>query len=319
MRILITGATGFIGRNLFECFSQREDLDVWGVCHTLAPWTLGKMLQGDLTEKESAESIIRHIKPDVLIHAAAVSAGAKYIRENPQALITDSMIMNTRVLEAAHACGVPHVVLLSCTVLYPMNRPLPVKEDSFDYAEIHPLYSGVAIVKVALEGLAKFYADLGKINVTIMRHSDVYGPHDKYDSDRAHMFAAKISEVMRAGDDGVIVMWGSGREHRDLLYISDLVDFIELAIESQVWHYEVFNVGLGEAHTVRDVVQKIIAASRKNLRVVFDTTKPTLPVNLALNISKAKNRLGWEPRVSLTEGIEKTLAWFKSNVSTARM
>lgn len=314
MRILITGCSGFIGRNLFQYFRKLPGLEVWGTFHTQFSQLQENVLRVDLTEKGEAERAISRINPDVLIHAAAVSAGARYIKESPQALITDSMIMNTRILEAAYACGVRHVILLSCTVLYPMNFPRPVRESDFDYSSIHSLYFGGAVVKVALEGLAKFYADLGGMNVTVVRHSNIYGPHDKFNSDKSHMFAAKISEVMRAENGSDIVIWGGGQERRDLLHVFDLVEFISLAVHRRTWRYEVFNVGLGKAYSVAEIVEKIVSLSGKDLHTAFDVSKPNLPVSLSLDISKARGLLGWQPKISLEEGINLTIDWYRVNI-----
>tara|TARA_R110002051_G_scaffold322896_3_gene414830 strand:- start:439 stop:798 length:360 start_codon:yes stop_codon:yes gene_type:complete len=112
-----------------------------------------------------------------------------------------------------------------------------------------------------------------------------------------------------------VVMWGTGEEKRDLLHVSDLCDFVESAIQKQKTNYELFNVGLGEAVAVRDLVQKIIDASGKDLVIENDLSKPTIPTSLFLHWGKAVRELGWQPRISLDEGIEKTLNWYRENIN----
>ena len=111
--------------------------------------------------------------------------------------------------------------------------------------------------------MCDFYSRLGRTKHTVLRHSNIYGPYDKYDLERSHVFGATVTKVMTAKDK--VVMWGTGEEKRDLLHVKDLCEFVESAIQKQKTNYELFNVGLGEAVAVRDLVQKIIDASGKDL------------------------------------------------------
>jgi nucleoside-diphosphate-sugar epimerase len=140
----------------------------------------------------------------------------------------------------------------------------------------------------------------------------MYGPYDKYDLERSHMFGATITKVMTS-QNGKVNVWGTGEESRDLLYVDDLVGFVDAAINNQKSDYELFNVGLGKATQVKDVVSKIITHSGKDLEMVHDLSKPTIPTSLFLNCKKAKDLLDWEPRTTLDEGIKKTIKWYKEN------
>jgi nucleoside-diphosphate-sugar epimerase len=141
----------------------------------------------------------------------------------------------------------------------------------------------------------------------------MYGPYDKYDLERSHMFGATITKVMTS-TDGKINVWGTGEESRDLLYVEDLVKFVDAAITKQTTPYELFTVGVGKAVKVKDVIKKIIEHSGRELEMVHDLSKPTIPTSLYLNYNKAKEMLGWEPEVDLDNGIIKTINWYKENV-----
>ena len=141
----------------------------------------------------------------------------------------------------------------------------------------------------------------------------MYGPHDKYDLEKSHMFGATITKVMTS-KDGKINVWGTGEEARDLLYVLDLIKFVDAAITKQNTPFELFNVGLGKATQVKEVVKKIISHSGKNLKMVHDLSKPTIPTSLFLDCTKAKEILNWEPETDLDEGIIKTLKWYKENI-----
>lgn len=310
-KVLVTGASGFIGRNVFERLSSgRRDVEVWGTYHT-REFRNPYLIQADLREKSQVQRVLDGV--DILIHAAAGSSGAKDILGNPAMHIPGNIVMNTLLLEEAYRRGILHVILLGCSVIYPMNLSHAVCESDFDFERIHPDYSIGALVKIEEEWLARCYAKLGGIKTTVIRHSNCYGPYDKFGSEGAHMLAANIDRVMRAPEGSEIAVWGSGEEIRDLLYISDLLDFIEKALYGGSHTYDNFNVGLGKGYPVKVVVERIIAASGKNLRISFDESKPTIPVSVTLNCRKAQLEYRWSPLVDLDEGIKRTMAWYKQN------
>ena len=161
--------------------------------------------------------------------------------------------------------------------------------------------------------MCEFYSRLGKTKHTVIRHSNMYGPYDKYDLEKSHVFGATITKVMTSQDRKINV-WGTGEEKRDLLYVEDLVDFIDIAINKQTTPYELLNIGLGEGIKIKDLVQKIITHSERDLEIVHDLSKPTIPTSLFLDCSLVKEKLDWEPKHTLDEGIIKTLNWYKNNI-----
>lgn len=312
-KILICGADGFIGRHMAEYFSQLEEFDVYGTYFESKPSTNPKvkMIQADLTNNRDVVKAIKGM--DILIQAAATTSGAKDIMEKPYYHVTDNAVMNSLIFRAAYEFNVSHVIFFSCSLMY-QSSDFPVKETDFDAnREIYPSYFGVGWTKVYIEKLAEFYSRIGNTKYTVIRHSNVYGPYDKFDLERSHVFGATVTKVMTAKNGGEIVIWGSGEEERDLLYISDLVDFVELALDRQESKFEIFNSGHDSSISVTDLVKKIIACSGKNLKILYDKSKPTIKTKLCLDTSKAKTSLGWFPKVSLDEGIKKTIDWYKNN------
>lgn len=310
-RVLICGASGFIGRNIFETLSKREDLEVYGLYHRNNPFPQNvNFIQADLRVDPQVKSVTKEV--DVLIHAAAVTAGSKAVSQRPHEFITDNVLMNTLLWRAAHENHIPQVIFMSCTVMYPnINRPVKETDTVFE-GELHPAYFGGAWVKIFAEKLAQFYAGQGRTRFTAIRHSNIYGPYDKYDLERAHVFGATMTKVLTS-KDGKVVVQGEGNAERDLLHVSDLVCFVEMAMEKQKSTFEVFNVGLGEAISIKELVKKIVAGSGKNLVIEYDKSKPTIDTKLVLDVRKAQEKTGWVPRVSLEEGIQKTIEWYKLN------
>lgn len=308
-RILICGASGFIGRNLFDNLSKRKDLDVWGT-YFRHKFSSPKLIRVDLTRKSSVMSLLAGF--DVVIQAAAVTSGAKDTVERPFIHITDNLIMNSLVLEAAYKNKVNHFIFLSCTVMYPVNTGRAVREADLDLNEkIYGKYFGGGWMKVYSEKLCEFYSRISDMDFTVIRHSNIYGPWDKFDLEKSHVFGATVTKVMKAKNGQPIEVWGDGSDERDLLYIDDLVDFVEQSLKRSKFKYEIFNVGLGKSISIRELVEKIIAASGKQLKIKFSKSKPTIGTKLTISISKAHKLVDWQPRVDIDNGIKRTLSWYK--------
>lgn len=312
--MLICGATGFIGRNLLEFYSKTNKYDITAVYNRKPPTSEGsdnvKWVKADLLNPSDVKRVLNGV--DVVLQFAATTSGANDIINRPYIHVTDNAVMNSLILRECYEQSVEHIVFPSCTVMY---QPASFAQKETDWSaqdEIFPTYFGVGNTKVYIEKMCDFFSRLGRTKHTVMRHSNMYGPHDKYDLERSHVFGATITKVM-TNKDGVINVWGTGEGARDLLYIDDLVAFVDAAIERQEAPYELFNVGLGKATKIIDLINKIIEHSGKQLTIKHDLSKPTIPTSLFLDCTKAKELLNWEPKVDIDEGIKKTLKWYEEN------
>ena len=311
-KLLVLGASGFIGRNMAEHFSQLNGFKVYGTYFNSKPYSGGniELTKVDLTRAEEVEEIIAG--KDIVIQAAAVTSGVFDIVNNPHYHIADNAVINSLVFRAAYHHQVSHVINFSCSILYP-SREGAWREEEYDpNFELHPKYFGGAWNKIYFEKIAQFYSGLGRNRHTVLRHSNNYGPYDKYDLQKSHVFGATITKVMEAEGQSVVV-WGSGEEARDLLYVSDLCRAAQLAIEKQQNAFELYNIGAGETISVKDLTQKIIDHSLKKLTIEYDLTKPSIKTALSLDSGKALRELGWAPQISLDEGIKLTLNWYREN------
>lgn len=313
-KILICGATGFIGRNIGEAFADNSNFEVYGTYLNSNPLDNPriKMIKADLTSTKDVYRAVKGI--DIIIQAAATTSGAKDIVTKPYIHVTDNAVMNSLIFRAAYENNVSHVVFFSCTVMYqPSDNP--VKETDFNAnREIYPSYFGVGWTKVYIEKMCEFYSRIGNTKYTVIRHSNIYGPYDKFDLERSHVFGATMTKVMLTENGGKIVVWGNGEEERDLLYISDLVKFVEKAINRQKLKFGLYNIGYGSSISIRDLVKKIIKCSGKDIKIEYDLSKPTIKTKLCLNTDKAYKDLRWHYRVDLDEGINRTLKWYKTNI-----
>jgi GDP-L-fucose synthase len=314
-KILICGSTGFIGRNLAEVLAERDDMEVFGTYFRSAPLDHPgiRSVRADLTDKADVARVMAGM--DVVIQAAAVTSGAKDIVQRPYIHVADNAVMNALIFREAFAADVSQGVFLSCTTMYP-SSDRPLKETDFDAnAPLYGPYFGGAWTKVYNEKMCEFYAMQGKTRWTVIRHSNIYGPYDKFDLERSHVFGATVTKVETAPEGGTLTVWGPGTAGRDLLYVSDLVDFVEAVLQRQQTPFEIFNVGSRQTIQVKDLVGKIVQHSGKDLKIAHDLTQPTVQTSLCLDCTKARQQIGWEPKVSLDEGIQKTLAWYRKNRS----
>ena len=309
-KILICGATGFIGRNLLDYYHKKKEYDIRATHFNRKPapgYSGVEWVNCDLRNYDDVKEVVQDV--DILFQFAATTTGAKDIVSKPYIHVTDNAVMNSLLLREAFEQSVEHFIFPSCTIMYQKSETA-LKETDFNPGdEILPFYYGGGHTKVYLEKMCKFYAGFKRTKHTVVRHSNMYGPHDKYDLEKSHVTGATITKVMTS-QDGKVNVWGTGEEKRDLLYIEDLVDFIDLALQKQDKYYELFNVGLGKGIKIKHLVEKVIQSSKRDLKIVHDLSKPTIPTSLFLDCTRAKDILGWEPKHTLEEGIDKTISWY---------
>mgnify|MGYP001361831560 FL=1 len=314
VKVLVCGATGFIGRNITENLTLNPEFEVHAVRFSRPEYDVPNVTwyRADLRKPEEVERVLK--EKDIIIQAAATTSGSKDTITQPYIHVTDNAVMNSYIFRAASELKVKHVLFFSCTVMYP-SRETPLLESDFDANEpINPKYFGVGCTKVYIEKMCEFFANTSSTKFTAIRHSNIYGPYDKFDLERSHVFGATVTKVMSSEEK--IVVWGTGEEKRDLLYVDDLVDFVLLAIKNQEDKYNLLNCGYGSAVAIKDLVAKIVRASDKELRIEHDLAKPTINTSLSIDSSLAEKKIGWTPKVGLDEGIAKTIIWWQENMGS---
>jgi len=311
MNILILGATGFIGKNILESFVNSGH-KLTAIYHKKKPTLFSKninWIKGDLRNSKFCNNIT--FNKDIVIQAAATTSGAKDILNKPYLHVTDNAVINSYLMKSCYDNHVKKFIFFRCTVMY-QNSKKPLKEKDFKpNNKIYEKYFGVANTKLFIEKMCEFYSKLKRTKFTVIRHSNIYGPHDKYDLNKSHFFGATINKVMNAEKE--ITIWGKGLEKRDILYVEDLVKFVHKSIKFQKSIYEIYNCGYGVPYSVLNIVKKIIKISGKKLQIKFDLSKPTINTSLSLNCQKAYKELKWKKKISLDNGIRKSLEWYKKN------
>lgn len=307
--VLILGATGFIGRNIAYFFSQNPNFSLIATRFTSPEYKLenSKWVKVDLRDFSQIERVIN--QADIIIQAAATTSGANEIINSPEIHVTDNAIINSLVLRAASKSKVKHIIYFSCTTMYQSNSELRQTEESFDAnLEVFPPYFGVAATKLYVEKLCEFYSKISDTKFTVIRHSNIYGPWDKYDLNKSHVMGATISKVMSSNNE--LEIWGDGTEVRDFLFVDDLVELVKTSIEKQTTKFLLINAGSDVGISIHDLVKLVIKLSGKQIKIKFNSNKPTLKFSFIADSSKAYNQLGWKSTTQLEVGIAKTILWW---------
>jgi GDP-L-fucose synthase len=301
-KILVLGHAGFIGSNILKHFGNNKEDSIVYLYEKV-----------DLTNEEGVNGLFNGLNPDIVIHCAAETTNSKDVIHAPWKHVTSNVIMNALVFEACHRYKVKHCIFMSCSVMY-QPKDYPQKESYWNPGEeLYPAYFGVGHMKVYSERLCEFYSRLGVCKFTVIRNSNVFGPKDKFHPDKCHVVAATIKKVVDATDS--IEVWGDpvNQAKRDIIYVEDVVTLVDKIIEKQITPFERFNCGQGKAYSVSDIVNLVQKSVGKNLKITYNTSKPNIPTTVILDCEKAKKLLGWEPKVSIEEGLKRTVEWYKQN------
>lgn len=311
-KIIILGASGFIGKNALKLFQNLKQYKVYGTYFRNTPIKSPyiKYIKADLRNKLDVSKCMKG--KDYVLQAAAVTEGIKDARKYPIKYITDNAIINSNILEGVVKYKIKHFIFLSCTLMYKPSIKLQRERDLNLNQKMYPSYFGGAWNKIYIEKICEYYSNISNTKFSILRHSNVYGPYDNYDPARSHLFAATIKKVLDAKEHSTIKVWGDGKQKRDLLYIDDLTNAIRLTFKNQKTKYEIINIGSGKMIKVKDLVIKIITFSNKKLSIDYDLSKPSNKFFVSLDCKLALQKIQWKQKTEIEKGIVKTIEWYKN-------
>jgi len=313
-RILITGGSGLVGQNLTNRLVKegytnlRVNLHRRGVrhVHNSVDYTYYDLQKHD-------ECVIATVDVDIVIHAAASTSNAVDTVVDPLAHVTPNVAMNNFLIDAAWRNKVQHYIFISSNTVYPPKGDTPVVETDFLFDEPYPVYFPVGWMKRYAEVQCELYAKYlpTKMKCTVIRPANLFGPHDKYDFNKCHVTPATIRKV--ADRMNPIPVWGDGSELRDLLYIEDFVEALQVVIEKESEMFNVYNVGSNRVYSVLEVLEVMKGIANHDAPTEFISGKPSMIPTRKIDSNKIKNNLGWEAKTSLEEGLEKAYSWYLEN------
>lgn len=311
--VLVTGGAGFIGSHVVEkLVSRGAKVTVLDSLQNSTKENLSSVIdkitfiQGDCAKEETAKQACQGM--DVVMNLAARVGGIEYNRTHQATMMRDNLSLETVMLEAARIAGVGRFLVVSSACVYPRECSVPTPESEGFVGEPEPTNGGYGWAKRMAEKLGQYYAEEFGMDVGIVRPYNCYGPRDHFDPEVSHVIPALIKRVLDG--ENPVVVWGSGKQTRAFLYVEDLAEGMIQAIEK----YPVadpINLGTDDEISMKDLIQKIITITGVNATIEFDTTKPDGSPRRNSDNTKAKEKIGFQPTVSLEEGLKRTIAWYK--------
>ena len=302
-RIVVTGGTGFLGSHLTAALASHGYRNVAAFGSD----------QYDLTHEKDVERMIGDMKPEAIVHLAAVVGGIGANRRHPGSFFFKNLMMGTLLLEHARRAGVARFVSVGTICSYPKFTPVPFREEELwnGYPEETNAPYGLAKKMLLVQSQA-YRQEYGydAVNVLLV---NLYGPGDNFDPETSHVIPALIRKCVEAADKkaGSLEVWGTGQATREFLYVEDAAEAIVRAAE-RLTDSEPVNLGAGREISIRELAEKIAALCGFKGELVWDRTKPDGQPRRSLDVSRAEKLLGWTAKTPFVEGLKRTIEWYRS-------
>jgi GDP-L-fucose synthase len=301
-RVLVTGGNGFLGSHVVDALRAR------GV-QVVAP----RSTECDLTDANATRALFAEVRPDLVFHLAARVGGIGANRKHPGTFFRDNMAMGLHVLEEARRAGTKKVVVAGTICAYPKFAPIPFREDDLWNGYPEETNAPYGIAKKALLVMAQAYRQEFGSNFVVVFPVNLYGPRDNFDLESSHVVPAMIRKFLDAKDrQRDVTLWGDGSPTREFLYVEDAAEALVLTAEKYD-DPDPVNIGAGFEISMRDLATKIGNATGFVGRVQWDVTQPNGQPRRMLDISRARERLGFVARTSFDDGLARTIAWYREH------
>ncbi len=299
-KIFIAGRAGQVGSAIERKFRKEGYDQIIGL----------RSKELDLREQKAVRDYFEKERPEYVILAAAKVGGIMANISAPAEFLYDNLAIQNNIIECSRVYGVKKLLFLASSCIYPRLSPQPMKEEYLLDGKLEPTNEGYAIAKIAGLKMCQYYnTQYGTDFISVMP-CNIYGYGDNFSPMRSHVVAALIRKVHDAKINGAksIPMWGTGIARRELMFVDDLADACFFMFNNYSGN-EFFNVGTGSDVSIKELVELIMDVVDYHAELEFDTSKPDGMPQKLLDVTKL-NEAGWEAKISLREGIEKTYRYF---------
>ncbi len=301
-RVVVTGGAGFLGRYVTDGLQKR------GCKNILVP----KIEDYDLVNIDDIIRMYEDMKPDIVIHLAAVVGGIGANRKHPGEFFYKNLMMGVQLIEQGRLRNVEKFIAIGTICAYPKFTPVPfMEEDSWNgYPEETNAPYGLAKKMLLVQSQA-YRAEYG-FNSIFLLPVNLYGPGDNFNPSSSHVIPALIKKCIDAINSGAnhIGCWGTGSASREFIHVADAAEGILLATE----HYnspEPVNIGAGFEITIKELVEKIVELTGFTGEIRWDSSKPDGQPRRRLDVSKAQKHFGFESKIPFDEGLKATIDWYR--------
>ena len=298
-RVFVAGHRGMVGSAIVRRLGRIG-------CTVL---TAGRA-DADLRRQAEVETWMAAQRPDAIFMAAATVGGIVANDTRPAEFLYDNLMIEANVTEAAYRTGVGKMLFLGSSCIYPRLAPQPMREDSLLTGPLEPTNQWYAVAKIAGIKLCQAYRRQYGCTFISAMPSNLYGPNDNFDLQHSHVIPAIMRKMHEAKvrSERAVTIWGTGSPRREFLHVDDLADAAVFLME----HYDGedhVNVGTGEDVTIRELAELLRSVVGFTGDLVFDTEKPDGTPRKLLDVSQLR-ALGWQPSISLPDGLRHAYDWF---------
>jgi GDP-L-fucose synthase len=301
-RVLVTGGAGFLGSYIVKKLEARGCKNIF----------IPRSKEYDLTEAAAVKKVYRDSGPDMVFHLAAKVGGIGANRKNPAKFFYDNLMMGAQLMEGSRLAGVEKFVALGTVCSYPKFTPVPFREENLWDGYPEETNAPYGLAKKMLLVQAQAYRQQHGFNGIFLLSANLYGPGDSFDPEGSHVIPALIKKCCDAIKEGKneITVWGTGKPTREFLYADDCAEAVLLAAE-RYNKPEPVNVGTGCGISIKELASLIVRLTGFRGNIIWDTAKPNGQPKRTLDTSKAKKEFGFTAKTLFTEGLKKTIEWYK--------
>lgn len=303
--VYIAGHNGLVGSAIWRALESE------GV-GKLIGWRSAEL---DLCDRGATFDAINEAKPDVIIDAAAKVGGIMANSTYPVEFLRDNMLIQTNVMDAAHAANTERLLFLGSSCIYPRHATQPIRESSLMTGPLEPTNQAYAMAKIA--GI--FYIEAHRTQydrrwISAMP-TNLYGPRDNFDLQSSHVLPAFIRRFHEAkvSNANSVTVWGTGTPRREFLHVDDLAQACLVLLQNYD-SPDTINVGLGDDMPIKELAETVASVIGYQGAIEWDSAKPDGMPRKLLDTTRI-NELGWKPQISLRDGLASTYEWYLANVA----
>jgi len=298
-RVYVAGNTGLVGSAIVRMLHRKGYTNI--LSSPSSYW--------DLRRQDDVDRFFQINTPDYVYLAAAKVGGIGANKDYPGHFIYDNLMIQSNIIHAARKFGVKKLLFLGSSCIYPKMCEQPIKEEYLMTGPLEPTNDAYAIAKIAGIKMCQAYRKQYGFNAISLMPTNLYGPNDNFDLETSHVLPALIRKFHEAKYTGSVTLWGDGSAMREFLHVDDLAEAC-FACMKDYDSPEPINVGTGKDISIENLANIISSVVGYDHIINWDTTKPNGTPRKVLNVDKMKS-LGWEPNISLEEGIRTTYEWYK--------
>ena len=309
-KIFVAGHKGLVGSAIVPRLKEQGFTNIITV----------NRFQCDLTDQNAVKMFFMMEQPEYVFLAAAKVGGIGGNADYPADFIYENLMIQSNIISSAAMVGVQKLLFLGSSCIYPKFAKQPITEDQLLTGALEGSNDAYAIAKIAGIKMCQAYRKQYGLNAISVMPTNLYGPNDNFDINYGHVLPsllAKFDGSLEKSKHWVVKLWGDGSARREFLHVDDLAAALLICME-RYDSDEIINIGTGEDVTIKELAEMIVEVTGYENEYEWDTSKPNGTPRKVLNVDKVKS-LGWEPKISLREGLESTYEWMKNNRSNLRI